>query len=121
STSTSTTTLTAAPGSINIAVKKFSGTDKNYTFKDFQTQVQLYFLNNAHLFMNPFSKMYFVLSHQEGPALNYVEPFLSKIGKEDCPDFLKGYDQLMTELKLMFGTHEAQRNYEYELSHLKQT
>src|SRR5690606_2803067 len=60
--STPTTTATIT-GSINITVRKFSGTDKNFTFKDFQTQIQLYFLNNAHLFTTPSNKMYFALSH----------------------------------------------------------
>src|SRR5204863_4224443 len=98
----SNTVNSTSPGTIVLEVQKFSGVDKNYTFKDFQTQVQIYFLNNPHLFTAPLSKMYFALSRQEGPALSYVEPFLATIGTTTCPDFLKDYDSLMKELKLMF-------------------
>lgn len=115
------TQITSYNQTINLELKKFSGIDKTYTFDDFSTQLNLYILNNSHLFDEDDKELRFLLAKLEGPALKYVEPFIPLLNKPACPDFMKSYDALCAELKLMYGTHEAQRNYEYELHHHKQT
>lgn len=102
-------------------VKKFSGSNKEYPFKNFLTALTLSFLSSPLSFPDENSKLYFTLSSLEGQALNYVEPFISTLNTQYCPPFLTSYEALMQELKTMFSAPESDRNYAYELYHLKQT
>ena len=113
-------TIAAPEPTIQLQINKFSGYSKGPSFKDFQTQVNLYFLNNPHLFTRPNSKMFFILSNLEGAALIWVEPFIPDIGTDDCPKFLENHENLLKELKMLYGVVESKRSHEYELRNLRQ-
>lgn len=106
---------------VKTTVRKFSGTNRDYPYNQFSTQLRLHFLNHHTSYSNDTSKMIFTLSVLEGAALAYVEPHINNIGKTNCIDFLKSNSKLLNELQAMFGPTETKRNHEYEIFNLRQT
>src|SRR5690606_12332091 len=83
-------------------------------------RLNLYFLANSSMFKNSRDKLLSTIQSLEGPALAYVEPFLSKIDTDDAPPMFTTYKTLITELTKVFGLPDKKETYVRKLDSLKQ-